>query len=448
MDKFISSIAFYINPNADNLNDYLLNHKDLSDKKRKSIINYVCTKTKWSIDIVEIIEYAYDKKIDLTEYNISDLIFELCKRNDIGCIIRVSKCSNIFRKSDLDLLTQKVYDNDDMGSAMDFIDYAKESLSEDNFSLLIKLLCKHCKDQPIYCSGCIYKLIKEYGTYLSDPNLKNLILAIPNTRHINTIIYLSMLPIMNQYLDELVNLVCVFGTLKDMQTMAMKNENINDYDPFVLEFCRKERLNADAIKEFAVNVKNLSDVNISNLTLAMIKTDSEYEILEYAIDMMDRLSPDDVTNLTNYYINTQLDIEIICDFLIQMKNLSEDNINSLATKIKDSHEVEYIYRALENVPNIKSDLKKEMIDKIILSRNLKYICLTAIFVDNTLISRIFITIEGFLNYINKLDLTDEEISKIHKKLFGNDGEDSSMTIEDDNLNKLILEINNKREDAK
>ena len=87
----------------------------------------------------------------------------------------------------------------------------------------------------------------------------------------------------------------------------------------------------------------------------------------------------------------------------------------------------------------KEDIEKG-IKLIIISKEIKYICLTAIYIDRSIIDKIFGDIDKIFAYIMSSDLfTEEEKLQIKKDLYDDELEDIENKI-NNNLEKLVLDM--------
>lgn len=164
--------------------------------------------------------------------------------------------------------------------------------------------------------------------------------------------------------------------------------------------------------EFAVkNDKNLQRHHIEKLINFFKKCDdSEYLIL--FTRNIEALKNDEIHNLSKIIIDKDDNDDMVelCSTKDDYKySILDEDKNLVAKKLIEKEDVANIYKFLiDNHNKIDPELKKEMINIILSSNNMKLICLVALLIETSLIIKIFGSKERLYAYLKILnvDLAD------------------------------------------
>lgn len=388
--------------------DYLINNNDIDENEINKSIEFVC-KHATASELFHFLNNA--AKLNLSKYNISDLVHALAETDDIGYMLEVAN-TDIITKNDRFIITNTVY----LKASLDDVEYyiynAKQ-LDNADYSLLSERIVKSKDPEKIY------KFTNEFLSKIKQYELSKLTFAICSTRSIKYIIEFSKLDI-DDNISTIVDTLCAISALSDLVRFT-KQVQLNDelyIHKITHEFTREDRINSKDIRSYINACANLTEIDFNELTNAMLKTKNISAIISYAKEICDISNVDHTNSLnkiTNYICNNGSAKDIYT--YASNVNLSSENVNKLAKELLKKDDIKYTYLFLENVSNIDKAIKKELIDKIIVSRQMKYICLIIAFVDITLLHKLFTSISDYLLCINSLGYTKEELSSIYHKLF-------------------------------
>lgn len=271
-----------------------------------------------------------------------------------------------------------------IGTADDILNYFKSygCLDDEDVGLIIKGLCE-LKNKNVLTEISRFDDIKPYYNDIFEVLCQ---MEDISYRKISKIDF-SLLSKENK--NRYVDIVCKESDIYFIFQFVYHNKEdlaVDYINKIVEELCT--RLDAEYIYEIAKLIENLSSDNISDLVNALSKTDSAKYIYKFAKNI---------------------------------KNISKDDISVLAKAISKTDDIEHIYLFLKNVSNIKKEDKKLLKSKILESRNMKFICLVALYIDVKLIEKLFYSKKQMYKYMvgsnlfNKKELLDASI-----KMFGGD----------------------------
>lgn len=133
------------------------------------------------------------------------------------------------------------------------------------------------------------------------------------------------------------------------------------------------------------------------------------------------------------------DVKLLIKISEDVKNLPYEK--SFIEKIEDAliriRDIEHIYNYLKNTDNFVK--KQELINVILYSLDYKYIILTALYIDNTLIYKLFNNVnEMYLFIVDNALFSEEELEEITEFIYGKSKTDISTNI-DEKVYKYIYE---------
>lgn len=406
--------------------DYLYNHNDIDEKTINYIIDFVCQS-----DVESIFHFIKSSdKLKLNKYNISSLVHALVENNDIDSTCETFNLSNI-RRCDREFIISYVCNNYDIENIEYFITHAKNLESADYY-LLSNCIAKS-KDPII-----IYNFTSRAIDKLSFSDITKLTYAMCATKSVKYIIEFSKLDIKENF-DIVVGTMCSISTLGDLIRFTKELEIKEEYNVHKIthEFSREDRINQKDIRTYISVCNNLTKEDYSELTIAMLKTKDIKSIIAYSSEC-DKLSEEDLTRITKYICNNGSSKDIYT--FASTVNLSSHNITLLAEELLIKEDVKYMYLFLKDVNNINSKTRKELIDKIVVSKQMKYICLVIAFIDITLLHKLFSSISEYILCINSLGYTKEELSSIYHKIFDIEPNEIVINKTKEKVEKLVLTI--------
>lgn len=404
----LEKIKFKYFPTVTLCYDYLINNTDINENDKNNAIEFVCNNASAS----ELFHFLKNTdRLNLSEIDVSLLVEAIIKIGEIGYIVDVANLTTI-RKDDRFLITNSVYLKTDIND-IEYYVYKVKYLDNADYSLLSERIVKSKDPEKIY------EFTSNFLSKIGQYELNKLTHSICSTGSIKYVIEFSKLDI-DDNISTIVDTLCAISALSDLVRFT-KEVQLKDelyVHKITHEFTREDRINSKDIRKYINTCTGLTEKDFNELTTAMLKTTNISAIISYAKEIYELSNIDQTNNLDKItdYICENGSSKDIYTYASEVK-LSSQNVNKLAKELLKKEDIKYIYLFLENISNIDKATKKELIDKIIVSRQMKYICLIIAFVDITLLHKIFTSMSDYLLCVNSLGYTKEELSSIYHKLF-------------------------------
>ena len=261
--------------------EYLYENPNIDTLLKNKIIEKVCKEG----NSKQITMYLVNNvSLNLSVYNISDLVKGLCIKGTYEDVIEVSKLKNLSKRDRLEL-TEYVCKFNDTSILLDYIEVS-EYLYEENYHQICETI-KKSKNAVV-----IGNFIISYGDKLYMEDLTNLIYILfskcingKDVIVIDIMIKISHLPFIGSNIDTIVNNMCLFADSLELYRFAKNNNNLErgHIKRIIRELGEEENLDINIIKDFAMNINNLDKNDISNLTVSAIKTGNIKGIINFAI---------------------------------------------------------------------------------------------------------------------------------------------------------------------
>lgn len=155
------------------------------------------------------------------------------------------------------------------------------------------------------------------------------------------------------------------------------------------------------------SIKNLSDAkDVSKVLSMVLKFCSSIQIYSFIIKNIKILTKEQIGELI-LKICDEENFEYIKKLSTRINLL--DYMDDIIKSIKDSDKIEYKYWILKEYgQHVKKEDFDKMTNDIILSRNMKYICLTAIYIQPSVLIKIFGGFNNLFTYVMKSNLFDKD----------------------------------------
>lgn len=273
-----------------------------------------------------------------------------------------------------------------------------KDLEESDITKLINVLCMQ-KDLYYMCKTC--KIITINGNNLSD-----LIDVVVSSKSIS---YIKELLTTTQNRNYSINKIC---SLKDAyliyeilsySSSFIGNENVNK---MINKLCE--------MKEYryivkAGSIEKLSSQNVIKLVDTLIASGKILELVEFAN---------------------------VC------KTLPESKFDEIINIVLNSNHVSSMYTLAKIYYDRYNKINKKLVTEILNSKEMKYICLVALYIDNKLIYKLFNNVNSMYQYMcGSGYYSTNELSKITDTIYGENYTNGNIESEKKRLLKVVDKIN-------
>lgn len=209
-------------------------------------------------------------------------------------------------------------------------------------------------------------------------------------------------------------LMIIDSILNSNRKKAIINIDVNEYIKYPISYSVVRKVcNLSSTDELLNYISKLDKKFYSVIIEEIIKINDLEKIYEIAKNI--RISDDDYKLLCDAIIKSN-DLSKIYEF--SMLDRSNPYIDLIGSKLAELNDAEYMYLFLKNAKGYSNEVKEILIDKIVKTANIKYICLVSIFIDNSLINKLFKNINELYNFIIVSGLFEEKIvNQINNYLF-------------------------------
>lgn len=273
-----------------------------------------------------------------------------------------------------------------------------KDLEESDITKLINVLCMQ-KDLYYICKTC--KIITIDGN-----NLSNLIDVVVSSKSIS---YIKELLTTTQNRNYSINKIC---SLKDAyliyeilsySSSFIGNENVNK---MINKLCEKKEYRY-IVK--AGSIEKLSSQNVIKLVDTLIASGKVLELVEFAN---------------------------VC------KILPESKFDEIINIVLNSNHVSSMYTLAKIYYNRYNKINKKLVTEILNSKEMKYICLVALYIDNKLIYKLFNNVNSMYQYMcGSGYYSTNELSKITDTIYGENYTNGNIESEKKRLLKVVDKIN-------
>lgn len=245
-----------------------------------------------------------------------------------------------------------------------------------------------------------------------------------------------------QYMDELVKVMCDLNDLyyicKTIKILTLSNENLVDLIDIVINSKKvsyiknilENTFNADyAIKKICklkdsyiicelliCSEEILKEYNITRLVTALCELKEYRYILK--ISSLKKLSENNVINLVDVLIENDKILELV-EFVNNCTLLPKSKFDEIIQIVKNSNHIPSMFTLAKIYYDRYNEINKKLIENIILLKNMKYICLVAVYIDNSLIYKLFDNVNSMYQYMcTSLYYSSFELKNIANAIYG------------------------------
>lgn len=273
-----------------------------------------------------------------------------------------------------------------------------KDLEESDIARLINVLCMQ-KDMYYICKTC--KIITINGNNLS--NLIDIVIEVKNV----------------SYIKEL------------LTTMQNRNYSINKIcflkDPYLIY----------EILSYSSSFIGNENVNKMINKLCEMK---EYRYMVKA-GSIEKLSSQNVIKLVDTLIASGKVLELV-EFANVCKILPESKFDEIINIVLNSNHVSSMYTLAKIYYDRYNKINKKLVTEILNSKEIKYICLVALYIDNKLIYKLFNNVNSMYQYMcGSGYYSTKELSKITDTIYGENYTNGNIESEKKRLLKVVDKIN-------
>lgn len=247
---------------------------------------------------------------------------------------------------------------------------------------------------------------------------------------------LKIMTLSNNNVVTLVNKLISSKNIEHIKRLIMISRGIISYNYIVNLICYED--DVKLIYEFLLFSKDfIGKENISNLVLKICKLKDIRYILVTG-KYIDKLSNDDTSNLADVLIELDKILELV-EFVEETLTLSKEKIDEIINLVIKSKYIPAMYRLAKVYYDRFGEKNNLLITEILKSKGIKYICLIAVYIDNSLIFKLFKDTNSLYQFMEYSGYySDNEIRFVRRKIYGENYQKQDVEIQE----KHILEFVN------
>lgn len=247
---------------------------------------------------------------------------------------------------------------------------------------------------------------------------------------------LKIMTLSNNNVVTLVNKLISSKNIEHIKRLIMISRGIISYNYIVNLICYED--DVKLIYEFLLFSKDfIGKENISNLVFKICK----FKDIRYILSTgkyIDKLSSDDASNLADVLIELDKILELV-EFVEETLTLSKEKIDEIINLVIKSKYIPAMYRLAKVYYDRFGEKNNLLITEILKSKAIKYICLIAVYIDNSLIFKLFKDTNSLYQFMEYCGYySDNEIRFVRRKIYGENYQKQDIEIQE----KHILEFVN------
>lgn len=213
---------------------------------------------------------------------------------------------------------------------------------------------------------------EEIINVINEYNLDDiLVFKVLRTNNFNLINKININVLNQKMKDNYLLRLVTFGSIEDLINFKNKYNN-KDYNRFIIEELTKKNRYDDVVK-YSKNIVLVKESK-EDLVKSIENCNIAYELYDLSINIYDSLV-----------------------------------INKIGEKLCKIGNVKFIYLYLKNVKGYSNEVKEKLITRIVRSKVLYYICLTALFIDTKLLTTIFKSKINMYRFMVNSNMFEKEI---------------------------------------
>lgn len=261
----MNKLKFYTTHDSTYIYSCLLENNDIDESMKNHAIKVICNKC----SIYTQKDFLIDsKRLNLTKYNISDLVISICDKcdNDYDIII-IAVAVEGLRRCDIKKLTSKISEINKPDVALKYAQNAKV-LYEDDYSELLKIFMKNYIPLRV-----THLFLGFFGEKLKQIDIENFIYYLCANKGVYDITYFINLDCIKSQMDYLVLVLCIKATSDELVDITIKYQSLLSYNinNIVCELCKKDDLKIENILNFVFNVHCIDEKSLEILKKRAIK---------------------------------------------------------------------------------------------------------------------------------------------------------------------------------
>lgn len=267
-----------------------------------------------------------------------------------------------------------------------------------------------------------------------------------------------------KYMNGFIKIMCeqknLYYICKTTNIITLSNKNLIDLINVVIESEKisyiKELLSFPFNRDYTIKkiceLKNpyiiyellmySKDFILEHNITRMINTLCDLKEYQYIIKVgsIVNLSEKNIIKLTDTLISCQRLLELV-DFTSTCNLLPKTRFDEIINIIKKTNYIPSIYSLAKIYYDRYNKINKELITQILKSREMKYICLVALYIDNNLIYKLFNNVNSMYQYMcGSGYYSTLELKKVTYLIYGESFENGSIMSEKQRLLKVVDKI--------
>ena len=156
---------------------------------------------------------------------------------------------------------------------------------------------------------------------------------------------------------------------------------------------------------------------------------------------IEKLSSQNVIKLVDTLIASGKVLELV-EFANVCKTLPESKFDEIINIVLNSNHVSSMYTLAKIYYDRYNKINKKLVTEILNSKEMKYICLVALYIDNKLIYKLFNNVNSMYQYMcGSGYYSTNELSKITDTIYGENYTNGNIESEKKRLLKVVDKIN-------